>query len=116
MAKKPTNPIKKEPALPLAAAATPAPKPAIKAAAKKPAKAATSKSAKAPAAARTQVKTGIVTKPGPAITRVTSADIALQAYYIAERRQKLGIPGDSTSDWVEAERQLKAQAAAQSKK
>ncbi len=37
-------------------------------------------------------------------------DIALRAYFIAERRQKLGWPGDSTGDWVEAERQLRAEA------
>jgi hypothetical protein len=39
-------------------------------------------------------------------------EIALRAYFIAERRHKMGWPGDSTSDWVEAERQLKAEAAA----
>jgi hypothetical protein len=36
----------------------------------------------------------------------TDSDISLRAYFIAERRQKLGWSGDSTSDWVEAERQL----------
>jgi hypothetical protein len=39
-------------------------------------------------------------------------EIALRAYFIAERRHKMGWSGDSTSDWVEAERQLKAEAAA----
>lgn len=38
--------------------------------------------------------------------RPTNEDIALRAYFIAERRQALGWPGDSTGDWVEAERQL----------
>ena len=33
-------------------------------------------------------------------------DIALRAYFIAERRQQLGLPGDSLGDWIEAERQL----------
>lgn len=42
---------------------------------------------------------------------ITGEDINLRAYFIAERRQKMGWPGDSTSDWVEAERQLKAEAA-----
>jgi len=37
-------------------------------------------------------------------------DIALRAYYIAERRAALGWPGDSTSDWIEAERQLREEA------
>lgn len=43
-------------------------------------------------------------------TVISETDIGLRAYYIAERRQKMGWPGDSTSDWVEAERQLKAEA------
>ncbi len=38
--------------------------------------------------------------------RPTNEDIALRAYFIAERRQKLGWFGDETQDWVEAERQL----------
>jgi hypothetical protein len=32
--------------------------------------------------------------------------VALRAYFIAERRRNLGIPGDETSDWVEAEREI----------
>ncbi len=42
---------------------------------------------------------------------ISNEDIALRAYFIAERRHKMGWPGDSTSDWVEAERQLRAEAA-----
>lgn len=34
-------------------------------------------------------------------------DVALRAYYIAEKRQAAGLPGDTHSDWVEAERQLR---------
>lgn len=44
-------------------------------------------------------------------TVITDEDIGLRAYFIAERRQKMGWPGDSTADWVEAERQLRAEAA-----
>ena len=33
-------------------------------------------------------------------------DIAFRAYLIGEKRQQLGLPGDSLGDWVEAERQL----------
>ena len=40
----------------------------------------------------------------------TTEEIALRAYFIAERRDAMGWPGDSTSDWIEAERQLKAEA------
>lgn len=42
---------------------------------------------------------------------ISNEDIALRAYFIAERREKMGWLGDSTGDWVEAERQLKAEAA-----
>jgi len=102
MAKKPTTPKATEPSS-ATAAANP-----VEATATKPAP---KKAAKAPAKStkpRTRVKVTAVTKPTASIT---PADIALRAYFIAEKRQKLGLPGDSTNDWVEAERQLKAEAA-----
>lgn len=37
-------------------------------------------------------------------------DISLRAYFIAERRQQMGWPGDSATDWADAEAQLKAEA------
>ena len=37
----------------------------------------------------------------------SNEDVALRAYYIAEKRQASGLPGDTHSDWVEAERQLR---------
>lgn len=37
----------------------------------------------------------------------TVEQIQLRAYFIAERRQSLGIHGDSNSDWVQAERELR---------
>lgn len=37
---------------------------------------------------------------------IRQEDIAFRAYLIGEKRQQLGLPGDSLSDWVEAERQL----------
>lgn len=43
-------------------------------------------------------------------TVISLDDISMRAYYIAERREAMGWPGDSTSDWVEAERQLKSEA------
>ena len=49
-------------------------------------------------------------KPLKAVA-ISGGDIALRAYFIAERRSKMGWHGDSTGDWVEAERQLKAEAA-----
>jgi len=53
----------------------------------------------APAAKRVKKKSA-----EPAIVR--TEDIALRAYFIAERRQQLGLPGDALGDWIEAERQL----------
>ena len=37
----------------------------------------------------------------------TIEQIQLRAYFIAERRKSLGLHGDSTSDWVQAERELR---------
>jgi hypothetical protein len=36
-------------------------------------------------------------------------DVALRAYFIAERRQAAGLLGDAHTDWIEAERQLAAE-------
>jgi hypothetical protein len=37
--------------------------------------------------------------------------IQLRAYFIGERRKSLGIRGDETSDWVQAERELQEELA-----
>lgn len=36
----------------------------------------------------------------------TDDQIRLRAYFIAERRHQLSLPGDSAHDWIEARRQL----------
>ena len=36
----------------------------------------------------------------------TSDDVALRAYFIAEKRRRIGLPGDEGHDWLEAERQI----------
>ncbi len=41
---------------------------------------------------------------------VTNEDIGLRAYYIGEHRQQHGLEGDTATDWIEAERQLKTEA------
>jgi hypothetical protein len=69
--------------------------------------------AKPKAKAAKPEKTKPAAKPAPVIT---NDDISLRAYFIAERRQAMGWPGDSSSDWAEAERQLKAEAARKAKK
>jgi hypothetical protein len=33
-------------------------------------------------------------------------EIRLRAYFISERRHRLALPGDTSSDWLEARRQL----------
>jgi len=37
-------------------------------------------------------------------------DIQLRAYFISERRQTMGWPGNASTDWIEAESQLVAEA------
>jgi hypothetical protein len=36
----------------------------------------------------------------------TDEEIRLRAYFLAELRHKLALPGDSNHDWIEARRQL----------
>lgn len=87
-------------------AAKVAPKKAVKKS-KKLAAAAEAVAGTAPKPAK--VKAAAAKKPAAPARGFTDADISLRAYFIAERRHKLGWPGDSTSDWVEAERQLTAE-------
>ena len=44
-----------------------------------------------------------VSKPAP---EPTDDEIRLRAYFLAERRHRLSLPGDSNHDWIEARRQL----------
>jgi Protein of unknown function (DUF2934) len=52
------------------------------------------------------------TKPGvnsiPPISAAEPSDemIRTRAYFIAERRHRLGLPGDAGTDWLDAKRQL----------
>jgi len=39
---------------------------------------------------------------------ITTEEIALKAYYLAERRRHLGLPGDPEADWLQAERELRS--------
>ena len=49
-----------------------------------------------------------------AAAEISADEIALRAYYIAEHRRNLSLPGDELGDWVEAERQLRKEAARKS--
>jgi len=74
--------------------------------------------AKKPVAARNRATSA---NPGRVVTRriggrsevvgligsVTTEEIAIKAYYLAERRRNLGLPGDPESDWLQAERELR---------
>jgi len=80
-------------------------------------KKAAKKTARQPAAARTITATPIrvITRHRGAKSKtviqnksVTKADIALAAYYIGERRRAAGLPGSPESDWLDAERKLRA--------
>jgi hypothetical protein len=44
--------------------------------------------------------------PAPSVVEPTDEEIRLRAYYISERRHRLALPGDASSDWLEAKRQL----------
>ncbi len=92
-AKKPTKKAKSAPA-------------AKKPAARKPAAARERASAATPARIMTR-RTGGKNEVIGIIGSVTSEEIALRAYYLAERRRHLGVAGDSQSDWLQAERELR---------
>ena len=97
------------------AAAKPAKKTARKAKAEPAAK---KTAARKPAAVRDRASTAT---PARLLTRrvgaksevigvvgsVTSEEIALKAYYLAERRRHLGLPGDPEADWLQAESELR---------
>ena len=40
---------------------------------------------------------------------VSDEAIRVRAYFIAQQREHVGIPGDANSDWIEARRQLLAE-------
>jgi Protein of unknown function (DUF2934) len=40
------------------------------------------------------------------LSELSDEQIRTRAYFIAERRHRLGLPGDAESDWLEAKRQL----------
>jgi hypothetical protein len=51
-------------------------------------------------------KTSARPKESSGIPPLTNEEIQLRAYFISERRHRLGLAGDSNSDWLEAKRQL----------
>jgi hypothetical protein len=68
---------------------------------KKPRAATTPAKKKKPAAAKQAAES--IPKPAP---EPTDDEVRLRAYFLAERRHRLSLPGDSNHDWIEARRQL----------
>ena len=66
-----------------------------------------------PAAKRASSPRKKATRKTPATkeekSRVSDEAIRLRAYLISEQRERVGIPGDANSDWIEARRQLLAE-------
>lgn len=60
---------------------------------------------KKPAAPKKSVAKPTAAAPKAAF-EPTDDQIRLRAYFLAERRHKLSLPGDSNQDWIEARRQL----------
>ena len=69
--------------------------------------------ARAAEALSVRPRTGDGTAKSPVLSsrtkELTYEQVQLRAYFIGERRKSLGIPGDETSDWVQAELELKAE-------
>ena len=47
--------------------------------------------------------------PKEATAQISDEAIRTRAYFIAEHRERMSIPGDAHSDWLEARRQLLAE-------
>jgi hypothetical protein len=97
----------------------PGPDPAARAAegivARKPKAKATSSSPKTKKSSPKK-KTAAPAKPAEkaaSVARIagpSDEEIRIRAYFIAERRLQLSLPGDSAHDWIEAKRQLMEEA------
>ena len=72
-------------------------------------------SARAAEALSVRPSTGDGTAKSPVLSSrtkdLTDEQVQLRAYFIGERRKSLGISGDETSDWVQAELELEAELA-----
>lgn len=77
----------------------------------KPRKRAAAKSTKTAGAKKTATTAAKKTKKAkPARRHASDEEIRLRAYFIAERRVQLGLPGNESDDWIEARRQLESEA------
>ena len=76
------------------------------------------KTKKAPTKAAAKLKATETPPPTPVVENpvIPVEQIQLRAYFISERRQTMGWPGNSSTDWIEAEAQLSAEAKKRLKK
>ena len=63
-------------------------------------------------APRKRTATAAKPKSSTAKPALSQDDVALRAYFLAEKRKATGLPGDPHSDWLEAERQVLAESRA----
>jgi hypothetical protein len=106
VARKPKTPVENKPAedaaAPLANGKMSAPQPKKKAATP-------AKKKKTVAVKKTSTRKPKTSAAEPTASRPvdpTDDEIRIRAYFIAERRHQLSLPGDSAHDWIEARRQL----------
>ena len=64
---------------------------------------------KKPRAPRTKATTQKTPATKAEKSPVSDEAIRIRAYFISEQRERLAIPGDANSDWIEARRQLLAE-------
>jgi hypothetical protein len=57
--------------------------------------------------AKSGAKTARLNRPKLIVHLPTFEQVQLRAYFISERRRKLGLPGDESHDWLTAERELR---------
>jgi hypothetical protein len=73
---------------------------------------ATARKKRTPGKSSTKLPASFTLEPKAPISEpvIHHEDIALRAYFIAERRHQMGWPGDSATDWADAESQLRTEA------
>jgi hypothetical protein len=102
VARKPKTPIEDKPADDAVAPSTNGKMNAPEPKKKHRATAASGKKKKSAATKKPSTKQPAASRP----VEPTDEEIRLRAYFLAERRHKLSLPGDSAHDWIEARRQL----------
>jgi hypothetical protein len=106
VARKPKTPVENKPA---DDAAAPSANGKMNAPAPKKKTAAPGKKKKPAAAKKPSIRKPVPSATKPAASHPvepTDDEIRIRAYFLAERRHQLSLPGDSAHDWIEARRQL----------